>query len=99
LVVLAEIAGLVAGLVAGAVAYKASKIRTLMRFSGAHARSDGRSYRTVPQEADVEFEFDKIFKLRLKSKGYAQVVMWGLVAILFALAFLIVCVGIRTLGI
>jgi outer membrane protein OmpA-like peptidoglycan-associated protein len=53
---------------------------------------------TKMQEANVEFEFDNIFKLKLKSKGYAQLVMYGLATILFALAFLIVCVGIRTLG-
>jgi hypothetical protein len=91
-VVLAEIAGLAAGLVAGAAAYKVSKIGQL--FMGARYTGETKQF----QQALVVFEFDKIFTLKLNSKGSAQIVQWGLVAICFAIAFLIVCVGLRTLG-
>jgi uncharacterized membrane protein required for colicin V production len=91
--VLAELAGLVAGVVAAVAAYKVSKIGQV--FMGARYYTEKS---TQFQQALVVFEFDKIFTLRLNSKGSAQFVQVGLVAICFAIAFLIVCVGLRTLG-
>jgi len=87
--VLAELAGLVVGVIVAIVAYRASKIRgpTAVYYTG-----------RPKEEAEVEFQFDKIFTLKLKSKGSAKAVQLGVVAILFAVAFLIVAVALRTLG-
>jgi len=88
--VLAELAGLVVGAIVAVAAYRVSKVR----------EPKGPYYYTgkPSEEAEVEFQFDKIFKLKLKSKGHAKAVQLSVAAICFAVALLIVAVALRTLG-
>ncbi len=49
-------------------------------------------------QGEFYFEFDKIFTLKMKSKSSARLFQIGMLAVLFAVAFLIITYGLRNLG-
>lgn len=93
--VFAEIVGLFVALGVGVVFYSVSGIACPVQLSerppaGVRAKSTG--------SGEFYFEFDKIFKLKMKSKSSAQLFQVGLLAVLVAVAFLIVTYGLKNLG-
>ena len=96
--VLAELAGLVVGVVIAIATYRVSRIREAEPLGYAASSEWGLQRDGGMPEAQVKFQFDKIFTLKLSSKGYAKAVGIGLVVVLFAAAFVMVCVGLRYLG-
>jgi hypothetical protein len=94
--VLAELVGLILAAIVTVAAYLITDVHQKIRITEA-APKDGHASARM-DEGEFYFQFDKIFTLKMKSKSSAQLFQIGLLAVLFAVAFLIITYGMKNLG-